>query len=123
MNKKIIVKLTASDDYEKQFDEMRLAFFATKENWRTALVVGRTVSEAKTIWNRVKANCPNYKYTKFVSRNPCGIDGINAENATLYMLPGYAENPIIKNPHFQWLIQLAAEVIYVRRALTNEDKC
>lgn len=81
--------------------------------WRKALVVGRTVNEAKTIWNRVKTNYPNYKYTKFVSRNPCGIDGINAENATLYMLPGYAENPIVKDSHFQWLIKLAAEVIYV----------
>lgn len=88
----------------------------------TALVVGRTVNEAKTIWNRVKSNYPSYKYTKFVSRNPCGIDGINAENVTLYMLPGYTENPIIKDPHFQWLIQLAAEVIYVRRGRTNEDK-
>ncbi|HEQ3553570.1 hypothetical protein ACX3X3_13570 [Bacillus subtilis] len=95
----------------------------SESKWRTALVVGRTVNEAKTIWNRVKSNYPSYKYTKFVSRNPCGIDGINAENVTLYMLPGYTENPIIKNPHFQWLIQLAAEVIYVRRALTNEDKC
>ncbi|MEK4559521.1 hypothetical protein [Bacillus sp. FSL K6-0036] len=81
--------------------------------WRTALVVGRTVSEAKTIWNRVKANYPNYKYTQFVSRNPCGIDGINAEDVTLYMLPGYTENPIVKDPHFQWLFKLAYEVIYV----------
>ncbi|WP_439024392.1 hypothetical protein [Bacillus halotolerans] len=81
--------------------------------WRQALVVGRTVSEAKTIWNRVKANYPSFKYTQFVSRNPCGIDGINAEDVTLYMLPGYAENPIVKDSHFQWLVKLAAEVIYV----------
>lgn len=81
--------------------------------WRTALVVGRTVSEAKTIWNRVKANYPSFKYTQFVSRNPCGIDGINTEDVTLYMLPGYAENPIVKDPHFQWLFKLAYEVIYV----------
>ncbi|MED4523641.1 hypothetical protein P9257_05305 [Bacillus velezensis] len=83
------------------------------EKGRMALVIGRTVNEAKTKWKRVKANYPNYKYTQFVSRNPCGIDGINAENATLFMLPGYAENPIVKDPHFQWLIKLAAEVIYV----------
>lgn len=87
-----------------------------KEKWRMALVIGRTVNEAKTIWKRVKANCPSYKYTKFVSRNPCGIDGINAENATLYMLPGYVENPIVKDSHFQWLIKLASEVIYVEEA-------
>ncbi|ARV43525.1 hypothetical protein BCV50_00290 [Bacillus subtilis] len=91
-----------------------------KENWRTALVVGRTVSEAKTIWNRVKANYPSYKYTQFVSRNPCGIDGINTENATIYMLPGYDENPIVKDPHFQWLIKLAYEVIYVEE---GTDEC
>ncbi|MEC0429286.1 hypothetical protein [Bacillus subtilis] len=81
--------------------------------WRTALVVGRTVSEAKTKWNCVKANYPSFKYMQFVSRNPCGIDGINAEDVTLYMLPGYVENPIVKDSHFQWLVKLAAEVIYV----------
>ncbi|MED4579032.1 hypothetical protein P9480_09745 [Bacillus atrophaeus] len=106
MNEKITVKLTASDEYDEQLD-------ASKEKWRTALVVGRTVSEAKAIWKRVKTNYPNYKYTKFVSRNPYGIDGINAENVTLYMLPGYAENPIVEDRHFRWIIKLAAEVIYV----------
>lgn len=84
-----------------------------KEKWRQALVVGRTVNEAKTIWNRVKENYPSFKYTQFVSRNPCGIDGINAENVTLYMLPGYTENPIVKDPQFQWLVKFAYEVIYV----------
>lgn len=113
MSKKITVKLTANDEFDGQLDTLRRAFFASKEKWRTALVVGRTVSEAKAVWNRVKANYPSYKYTKFVSRNPCGIDGINAENTTLHMLPGYAENPIVKDPHFQWIIKLAAEVIYV----------
>ncbi|MCY9052460.1 hypothetical protein MOE90_01980 [Bacillus spizizenii] len=113
MSEEITVRLTASDDYEKQFDEMRQAFFESKVKWRQALVVGRTVNEAKTIWNRVKTNYPNYKYTKFVSRNPCGIDGINVENVTLYMLPGYAENPIVEDRHFRWIIKLAAEVIYV----------
>ncbi|TYS25187.1 hypothetical protein FZC71_01170 [Bacillus subtilis] len=113
MSEKITVRLTASDDYEKQFDEMRRAFFASKEKWRTALVVGRTVSEAQAIWKHVKANYPSFEYTKFVSRRPGGIDGINVENVSLFMLPGYAENPIVKNPHFRWIIKLASEVIYV----------
>ncbi|MCY7910999.1 hypothetical protein MOB65_19240 [Bacillus inaquosorum] len=91
-----------------------------RDKWRQALVVGRTVSEAQAIWKRVKANYPNYKYTQFLSRNPCGIDGINADNTTLYMLPGYAENPIVKDSHFQWLIKLAAEVIYVEE---GADDC
>ncbi|MCY9008383.1 hypothetical protein MOE50_05120 [Bacillus inaquosorum] len=113
MSEKITVRLTASDEFDEQLDALRRAFFASKEKWRTALVVGRTVSEAKTIWKRVKGNYPSFEYTKFVSRRPGGIDGINTENVTLYMLPGYAENPIVKDPHFQWLIKLAAEVIYV----------
>ncbi|MED4787506.1 hypothetical protein P9429_11485 [Bacillus atrophaeus] len=113
MSEKITVKLTASDEYDEQLDALRQSFFVSKEKWRKALVVGRTVNEAKTIWKRVKANYPNYKYTKFVSRNPYGIDGINAENVTLYMLPGYAENPIVEDRHFRWIIKLAAEVIYV----------
>ncbi|OJT54161.1 hypothetical protein [Bacillus licheniformis] len=118
MSGKITVKLTASDEYDEQLDELRQAFFALsdgpkQEEWRLALVVGRTVSEAKTIWKRVKANYPSYKYTKFVSRNPYVIDGINAEDVTLYMLQGYAENPIVKDTHFRWIIDNAAEVIYV----------
>ncbi|MGG1014834.1 hypothetical protein ABE169_06605 [Bacillus subtilis] len=113
MSEKITVRLTASDDYKKQFDEMRRAFFASKEKWRQALVIGRTVNEAQAIWKRVKTRYPNFKYTKFVSRRPGGIDGINAEDVTLYILPGYTENPIVKDPHFRWLIKSAAEVIYV----------
>ncbi|WP_238810332.1 hypothetical protein [Bacillus velezensis] len=113
MSEKITVKLTASDEFNEQLDTLHRAFFAPKEKRRTALVVGRTVNEAQAIWKRVKANYPNYKYTQFVSRRPGGIDGINAENATLFMLPGYAENPIVKDPHFQWLFKLAAEVTYV----------
>ncbi|MDU0153999.1 hypothetical protein [Bacillus cabrialesii] len=112
MSEKITVRLTASDDYEKQFDEMRRAFFRTGRGMQ-ALVIGRTVNEAQAIWRRVKTRYPNFKYTKFVSRRPGGIDGINAEDVTLYMLPGYTENPIVKDPHFRWLIKLAAEVIYV----------
>ncbi|WP_268431126.1 hypothetical protein [Bacillus sp. Tg11] len=94
-------------------DELRQAFSASKEKWRHALVLGRTVSEAQAIWKRVKTRYPNFKYTQFVSRRPGGIDGINAENVTLFMLPGYAENPIVKDPHFRWIINTAAEVIYV----------
>ncbi|MCY9334105.1 hypothetical protein MOF01_08035 [Bacillus spizizenii] len=124
MDGKITAKLTAGDGYKDQFDKMRQDFTAlslrvlsdepkSKEKWRQALVVGRTVNEAKAIWKRVKANYPSCKYTKFVSWNPCGIDSINAENVSLFMLPGYADNPIVKDSHFRWIIEMAAEVIYV----------
>ncbi|MED1227638.1 hypothetical protein P4T89_08545 [Bacillus nakamurai] len=128
MSEKVTVKLAASDDYDEQLDELRQAFFALsddskpKEKWRTALVVGRTVSESQAIWNRVKTNYPNFKYTQFVSRRPGGIDGINAANVSLFMLPGYAENPIVKDRHFQWIIDTAAEVTYVEEGRTNEDR-
>lgn len=86
---------------------------SNESKWRHALVVGRTVSEAKATWKRVKTRYPNFKYTQFVSRRPGGIDGINAENVSLFMLPGYADNPIVKDSHFRWIIDMAAEVIYV----------
>ncbi|MEC1867907.1 hypothetical protein [Bacillus paralicheniformis] len=119
MSGKITVKLTAGDEYDEQLDQLRQAFFAlsdgpkSKEKWRHALVVGRTVSEAKTIWRRVKTRYPNYKYTQFVSRNPYVLDGINPEYVALFMLPGYADNPIVNDPMFRWVIDNAYEVTYV----------
>lgn len=119
MSGKITVKLTAGDEYDEQLDQLRQAFFAlsdgpkSKEKWRHALVVGRTVSEAKTIWKRVKTRYPSYKYTQFVSRNPYVLDGINPENISLFMLQGCVDNPIVNDQMFRWIIDNAAEVIYV----------
>ncbi|AAU23088.1 MULTISPECIES: hypothetical protein [Bacillus] len=115
---KITVKLTAGDEYDEQLDQLRQAFFALsdgpeQEEWRLALVVGRTVSEAKTIWKRVKTNYPSYKYTQFVSRNPYVLDGINPEYVALFMLPGCADNPIVNDPMFRWVIDNAYEVTCV----------
>ncbi|MCD2486853.1 hypothetical protein NSQ93_23225 [Bacillus sp. FSL W8-0445] len=115
---KITVKLTAGDEYDEQLDQLRQAFFALpdgpeQEEWRLALVVGRTVSEAKTMWKRVKTNYPSYKYTQFVSRNPYVLDGINPEYVALFMLPGCADNPIVNDPMFRWVIDNAYEVTYV----------
>ncbi|MER1284897.1 hypothetical protein NQS33_21440 [Bacillus sp. C5(2022)] len=115
---KITVKLTAGDEYDEQLDQLRQAFFALsdgpeQEEWRLALAVGRTVSEAKTIWKRVKTNYPSYKYTQFVSRNPYVLDGINPEYVALFMLPGCADNPIVNDPMFRWVIDNAYEVTCV----------
>ncbi|PCK14778.1 hypothetical protein CEY02_21050 [Bacillus pumilus] len=79
----------------------------------TALILGRTVKEAESLWRNLKKKFPQHKNPYFISRNPEALDGVNPSGKILILLPGYSQNPIVKHFEFQWLKDNAIEVIHI----------
>ncbi|MHC2450273.1 hypothetical protein ACUXP3_000871 [Bacillus altitudinis] len=84
----------------------------SKQRTRT-FIVGTNTRQARALWQDLKKKFPKYKYPHYVSRDPAMLDGINPSETFLILLPGYSQNPVVKQFEFQWLKENAIEVIHI----------
>ncbi|MYX21961.1 hypothetical protein GTY77_18120 [Streptomyces sp. SID8380] len=75
------------------------------------LVVGCNQTQARDLWAMVRHKYPVASRVKYVSRNPCGLDGLNYQGMLIVLVGTYWLNPVMDSTGMKWLMKLGAEVV------------